>query len=737
MKTNENLKEKLDFIGLDLENIPNKLNFFQNINCRMHKNYNEKNYKVYKYIDVNDIEIYLTPTNRLTDYTEKYAKAVPIGEYLQTDSEENIERNIEFLNLIKNLQIEELENLENQQLQFSQSIPYKVNFRKDYLWQIHYSETTNKYFMLVPIKESECTALFYVIKKQIENKSKKIYVPICYSNYNNQILNNEELEEIEKYLCFFTKEWPLIYEVYDKDENMSLQIFGKTNIYDSVKSEYKIELHEAEKIESFYKLLKALFILETQLSHHYKFDVKIDRKGIPNFEFKKDELNYEKLIPFIKKEYVKGLEKIIKAKELKINYEKELKKLKELCSSLDNEYYDKEKQISTFLECKKTFLGRVKYFIKYKKQKIEIQEQKIIEKEETTKLKYCERTEIKDTYTIEELLNLYTNFDKEENTIKDLQLDIEAMNKRIEILQAKIKNATQYIREIDEHKKSIFEFWKFTNKDEAKQLNEGTVENYKNKKLKKTFNYELDFENLAKQLDKTQRELFTKEETDNIFLATTNIFKDINIIANNKVITEENLENAKKGIGSDEEKKVSFDVFGSITTTREQTHVLGNVKHRENEKNKFAILELKQDTNLLEYNEKIRQVCMNIEQSMEKFRNPFDIPIYKTGELNDGFNIFYINPDNALKNVNENETNLYKIVLKENTNCLALTNIIFYNNTNQTLPLGMNVLDGIMIDTKKLNLKLKEENQNYIIKAIGDRPKPEALKINIFEYEIC
>lgn len=737
MKTNENLKEKLEFIGLNLESIPDKLNFFQNINCRMHKNYNEKNYKVYKYIDVNDIDIYLTPTNRLTDYTEKYAKAVPIGEYLHPDSEEGIERNIVFLNLIKNLQQEELENLENQQLQFSQSIPYKVNFRKDYLWQIHYSEITNKYFMLVPIKESECTALFYVIKKQIENKPKKIYVPICYSNYNNQILNNDELEEIEKYLCFFTKEWPLIYEVYDKEGNMSLQIFGKTNIYDSVKSEYKVELHEVEEIENFYKLLKALFILETQLSHHYKFDIKIDRKGIPHFEFKKDELNYEKLISFIKKEYVKGLEKIIKSKELKINYEKELKKLKEFCKSLDNEYYEKEKQISTFLECKKTFLGRVKYFIKYKKQKIEIQEQKVMEKEETSKLKYCERTEIKDTYTIEELLTLYTNFDKEENTIKDLQLDIDAINKRIEILQAKIKNATQYIREIDEHKKSIFEFWKFTNKDEAKQLNEGMVENHKNKKLKKTFNYELDFENLAKQLDKTQRELFSKEETDNIFLATTNVLEDINKIANNRVITEESFANEKNKIVSGAGKIVSFDVFGSIATTREQTHVLGNIKHRENEKNEFAILNFNQDTNLLEYNEKIKQVYTSIEQSMEKFRNPFEIPIYKIGELNDGFNIFYINPENALKNANENETNLYKIVLKENTNCLALTNIMFYNNTNQTLPLGMNIIDGIMINTKKINLKLKEENQNFIIQAMGDRPKPEVLKVNIFEYEIC
>ena len=62
---------------------------------------------------------------------------------------------------------------------------------------------------------------------------------------------------------------------------------------------------------------------------------------------------------------------------------------------------------------------------------------------------------------------------------------------------------------------------------------------------------------------------------------------------------------------------------------------------------------------------------------------------------------------------------------------------MYYNNTNQTLPLGMNVTDGILINTENLNLKLKEKNQNYIIKANTDMPKPETLKINIYEYEIC
>ena len=52
---------------------------------------------MYKYVDINDIEIFLTPTHRLADYTEKYAKALPIGAYLNVDTEEDIERNLLFL----------------------------------------------------------------------------------------------------------------------------------------------------------------------------------------------------------------------------------------------------------------------------------------------------------------------------------------------------------------------------------------------------------------------------------------------------------------------------------------------------------------------------------------------------------------------------------------------------------------------------------------------------------------
>ena len=54
-------------------------------------------------------------------------------------------------------------------------------------------------------------------------------------------------------------------------------------------------------------------------------------------------------------------------------------------------------------------------------------------------------------------------------------------------LSKKIENAELYIKEIEKHKKSIFEFWKFTNKDEKNQLSEGISKIEEDKKIENKF----------------------------------------------------------------------------------------------------------------------------------------------------------------------------------------------------------------------------------------------------------
>ena len=443
LKTNESINEKLKYIGLDLNNIPERLVRDATVNFRLKRNYDERNYKVYKYVNVNDISILLTPTHRLADYTEKYAKALPLYMYLNPVNEEDMDRYNNFLGLVNALQIEDLKAIEEQQKQFKKSIPDGVKYKKDYMWQIYYAEDVGKYFILFPTKENEVATLFYILKKQFENKNEKIYVPICYATYSHEYLYDSEISDLENYLCFFTKEWPLIHEVFDIDEKLSMQILGRTFIYDTIKSEYKIVLRNPEEARNFYQLLKALFILETQLSHHYKFKIKLNNSGNLLFYNNNEEITFEKLPEMIRKEYFQGLENITKTKEIKVKLIQELKRLKKQAYNFDSEYYEKEKQITIFAECKKTFFGRLRYFLKYKK----VDTLKQLETSELTKeeiqrpkgkLKYFEKLEIKEHYNLENLIELYENLDAEYNEIRNLEQDIDAMNKRIEMLIRKV-----------------------------------------------------------------------------------------------------------------------------------------------------------------------------------------------------------------------------------------------------------------------------------------------------------
>ena len=284
----KNLTEKMKYIGLNLNDIPASLKSFENLEYRPIRNYDEKNYKTYRYLNVKDIKILLTKHNRLDAITEKYADAVPIYPYLSPEREEKIELHTRFLKMLTTLRTDEIEEVESKQKELNEKIPFRVKFEKDYLWQVHYSEFTDQYFMLVPTEDQDQSSFFYLLKRILTKKTRgKIFVPICYSEYSTDYLKKSEIEEMEKYIWFFTKEWPLVYDVYDKKDNLSIHITGETFVYENIKSPYAIKLEDAESAAKFYKLLKVLFILATEVPKYYNFNIKINDKGGIDFYLKR------------------------------------------------------------------------------------------------------------------------------------------------------------------------------------------------------------------------------------------------------------------------------------------------------------------------------------------------------------------------------------------------------------------------------------------------------------------
>ena len=756
---NNSIKEKLEYIGLDLENIPEELKEYKPLEFRIPKFYEEKQYKQYRYIPVKDIQILLSPTNRLDEISEKYKQAKPLAQYLDGENEENILKYTTFLSMLKQFKIDEVEEIEKEQTSLSKKIPFKVKYENNYLWQIYYSENTNQYFMLVPTEDSDYSTFFFLIKKKLEKKkNEKIFVPIRNVEYSNKYLKKSEFEDIENYLWLFTKDWPLIYEVYDKRNKLCIHIVGETEVYHKIKSPYKIKLNTQEDANQLYKLLKAMFILQTELPHYFHFKTNINKNGELEFYLEDEKIEYIDIAEWISNQYHLGEEKQKVAEDLIEENKLKLEKLKVEIAAQEIEYLAKEKQISTFLECKKSFFGKFKYYFKYSKKnnknKVKkeenIDESKIeIHHEENEELPKKKRK--KQNYTIEELVELYKVIELKENELKNVIMDLNSLKLKNKNMHKKIENATAFIEEIDSHKKSIFEFWKYSNKDEMATLPEGEAEEVNIiKKITRVFDYEEDLENFGKKMDKIQRKNLSKDETDSVYITSTNLLEIINKIKINE-FQPKDIETTLKEIKKEaiQEKSLSeneeFDIFGGIIQDSTKVSKIKNKKHRELAKDKFNILEINKNTKQIGFKLSLEKIIANLKTAMNKVVVPDEIPVYKAiGENNlddRKINIFDINPEKeiqeAIKKEN-NKINFYKIDLKEGTNAISYTNCIFYDNQNKTLPVGQDLSTKILVDISKLQLDLKNKTSFKMVEFENEKDDFSEINIKtvtVFEYD--
>ena len=573
-------------------------------------------------------------------------------------------------------------------------------------------------------------------------------------------MKKSEFEDIENYLWLFTKDWPLIYEVYDKNGEMAIYIVGETEVYEKVRSKYRIKLDNLVEAKEFYKLLKAMFILQTELEQYFEFKTKITKGGALEFYNNDYKIEYENIAEWINEEYKVGIEKLELIKELLQENRKKLDNLKVIAGAQEIEYLAKEKQISTFLECKKTFFGKFKYYFKYSKKskkgnlKKDIVED--IKEEKETKIenqthKKKKKVE-KEKYTIEELIELYKEYEMNETELKNIIMDVNAIKLKNKNMAKKIENATSFIQEIDSHKRSIFEFWKYSNKDEVATLAEGEEEEVNIiKKVTKVFDYNEDIEKFGKTMDKVQRKSLTKSETDSIYLTTTNILPILNKIKNNKILPkdiENNLKDMKKEAKENNALNAveEFDIFGGIAQDGTKVSKIANKNHRENAKDKFNILEINKNTKQIGYKLGLETIVDNIKKALDKVVIVDDLPIYKildNEKLDEKqISIFNINPENEVySKIKEkgNKFNLYKINVKRGMNGISYTNIIFYDNQNKTLPVGQDISTNILIDFSNVKLELKNKNIFKITNIEDEKDdfsKVTIKTVNVFEYDV-
>ena len=760
MTTKEDIKAKLNLIGLNLDKLPKFLVDTEPVIFNPSRLNNDKELKVYKYVSIKDIELYVTDCHRDDSIKEKYNNSMRFVDFIKQSEIDN-EKSLKLINLFNTISQDNIKKVEDEQDKLQMEPPFLVHYAKSQLWQVYYSQDSNKYFMLVPLKEECFDQFFFLLKKKLElqrsKKDYKVYIPISYVNYSEEFLTNRQINDIENYLWVFTKNWSLTYEVHDYEGETTLQIVGETHIYDSLKSMYKIVLKNKDEAEEFYKFIKALFIIQTELGNRYKFDIMINKEDSIDFYYDGEKIVYSDLPEFIKDKFITTEADIKEFNQEANRLEKKLKKLKQEAKDKDAEYFMKQKEISTYLECRKTFFGKVRYFFSKKKKTtekvIENDSQEIKEEKKDKEAKpITGYSDEKKYHTIDDLVTIQALYERSQRYVKDLNSDINALETKIENTKRKIANATTYIQEIDDHKRSIFEFWKFANKDEALALDTGSeqIDKPEGLNLKKKFDYEYDFEDLGISQDKLQRNKFSKQEFDSLYLATTNVLPELNMLKNKDMdrdVLESLLTDLQKEYKENEEEANSeFDIFGGMKEDSTQIKYLNNKSHREKEKNKFMILDINKKIDIFDFTERLLMYAGYLKETVNKVNSLYDMPIYKVVPVNSKINqtdysIYNINVERELdlyQNKFENSVKLIKLNIKEGMPLVYLTNSVYFDNINNTLPCGMDITSQVLLDANMYDFELTNKikiNTNRYFNDL-DTLYPKMLTIYIEEYDL-
>ena len=270
----------------------------------------------------------------------------------------------------------------------------------------------------------------------------------------------------------------------------------------------------------------------------------------------------------------------------------------------------------------------------------------------------------------------------------------------------KIENAKKYIDEIESHKKSIFEFWKFSNKDELPALNE--AENTKNEN--KSLNKNIDNDFLGVKADSLQRQKLSSDEINALYL----FYKIPD--AFNCISSDEKLKDILENLKNKTTKRSLGNLINEYTSVKK----INSKEHRENERNEISILRINEGTSLEEFKDRIKKYKKALDLALNKIYSLGDMPIYiRKEDENNEYILGDINPENLIDSGNI-DTSLVNIEMNNKTNILYYTNIAFYENINKTLPLGMQISSKVLIKSNILKGKRKDFDTIYLLEKQGD-----------------
>lgn len=307
----------------------------------------------------------------------------------------------------------------------------------------------------------------------------------------------------------------------------------------------------------------------------------------------------------------------------------------------------------------------------------------------------------------------------------------------------------EYIKEISIEKKSLIGFFKYTNKDRKDAITKPEDE-YKEEKLHKIFNYDLDFLKFAEDMDKKIRKNLDNDEISSIYLNINGMIKYINKYREYSENKNENMEEyyqelelylkelKKIYIEIYGENSVDYDIFGNSQNFK-TTRYLRERAFREEDRELYKEMKFKKDMNLENLKDIIKENLDKIQNAISKIKIDMEVDIYKIGNWTsklkeNNIEIYNLNINEEKINIGKEDKtyNLYHLNIPAESNMLPLTNIVFYTNNNKTLPEGMDVSTQVIIDMRKYNFVVSEyiNTKINILEGIYSKTK----NLNIYRY---
>ena len=152
MTTKEDIKAKLNLIGLNLDKLPKFLVDTEPVIFNPSRLNNDKELKVYKYVSIKDIELYVTDCHRDDSIKEKYNNSMRFVDFIKQSEIDN-EKSLKLINLFNTISQDNIKKVEDEQDKLQMEPPFLVHYAK------------SQYMMIVTEKNQEANCGKYIILK--------------------------------------------------------------------------------------------------------------------------------------------------------------------------------------------------------------------------------------------------------------------------------------------------------------------------------------------------------------------------------------------------------------------------------------------------------------------------------------------------------------------------------------------------------------------------------------------